>query len=256
MADDRSFARRPAQPSRAPRCILTEIAILGRILPLGGDRGGRDLVLAAVDDDGHLSRDQLRQAAGGGHGEADAAGGYRLRGDVEAAVDGDAADEVERVVHLAELALVPAPAAGEDGEVSARGLGDALPTRGAEGPARARRDGQDVRHDAGVVDHEEDLARQVDLDVGGAGLSRRRRDGVQHRLPLGPGERAGRLAPFDLLEGDERVAPGGVPWTGRGARPVAELDETALGGLDLGGRERRTGGGRATGGASSYNAAR
>src|SRR5579864_4316509 len=223
---------------------------------LGGDRGGRGFVLAAVDDDGHLSRDQLGQVVGGVHGDADAAVADRLRVDVEAAVDGDAADDVERVVHLAELAMVPARAAGEDGEVAAGGLGDALPARGAEGLAGAGRDGQDVRHCPGVVDHEEDLARQVHLDVGGAGLSRRRRGGAQHRVPLGPGQHAGRLAPLDLLEGDERVAPGGVPSTGRGARPVAELDEAALGGLDLDGRERRAGGARAAGGASRRSGGR
>jgi len=127
----------------------------GQVERVGVVEDGRITVGGVEQDDHRLARDLHQRVEEGRdvHGNPDAAVRDGRQRHVGVTVDRERrADEEHRVVHLAELALVPAPAAGEDGEVAARGLGDALPARGAEGPARAGRDGQDVGDGAGVVD--------------------------------------------------------------------------------------------------------
>src|SRR3954468_13014015 len=119
------------------------------LLPVGNqrrgshrDRRGRLVVLTAVDEDRRAPGHHPRQALGGEHWDADAAVARRVGRDVAAAVNGDAADDVQGVVHLAERAGLPPRRPGEDLQMSAGRDGVSLRIAFfMEGLAAARGDG-------------------------------------------------------------------------------------------------------------------
>src|ERR1041384_3265493 len=68
----------------------------------------RQTLRAVVDYHGRADRNHLAELFGGEHGYANAAVARRVRGDGRAAVDGEAAAEVVRVVEQPERAQPPA----------------------------------------------------------------------------------------------------------------------------------------------------
>lgn len=148
-------------------------------------------------------------------------------------VNRNSANQVHWIIEQAQWALSPSGEFALNSKSAARSdrvAGMAFRSERFSGSCRHR---QNPRRRSIRVHYEENLALQVDFDMGGAGFGRRRARGNAQRLKLFGGEAARSRTLFDLLKRDQRVTQSFVRRAVDTSGPIVKVRESLFGLTDF-----------------------
>src|SRR5262245_15897498 len=183
-----------------------------------------------MHNDRHSQRNHFVELLRNDHRYPNAAMARRLCRHRRMPVNRSSVHKIDRIIKLAQRALLPARELLADAITSRMRNGVARPTLGFELFSAAAGDWKNLRHHARVISDEQRLTDQVDLNVSFASFDRRRAVGGEQSFKIRARELSRGFEPLDFLKSDQRLARSLVPSAVYLARPIAEFSQTFFGG--------------------------